>query len=42
MKFTLQTILSLPVDGASAHLLTFNSDIKILLDCGISHNFNFS
>jgi hypothetical protein len=41
MKFSVQTILSLAVDGASSHLLIFNNIIKILLDCGISHSFNF-
>ena len=42
MKFTLQTILSLPVDGASSHLLIFNGDVKILLDCGIPHSFDLT
>jgi Cft2 family RNA processing exonuclease len=41
MKFTIETIQSLPSDGASCHLLIFNKTIKILLDCGISHTFDF-
>lgn len=41
MKITIKTILSLPVNGASCHLLILNGDIRILLDCGISHNFSF-
>lgn len=41
MKFTIQTILSLPIDGASSHLLIFNNSVKIMLNCGISHSFNF-
>lgn len=42
MKFTVETILSLPVDGASSHILTFNNTIKVLLDCGISPSFDFT
>lgn len=42
MKFTVQTILSMPTDGASAHLLIFDDEISILLDCGISRAFDFS
>ena len=42
MKFTIQTILSLSLDGASSHLLILNNKIKVLLDCGISHTFDFS
>ena len=41
MKISIKTILSLPINGASCHLLILNGDIKILLDCGISHNFSF-
>ena len=42
MKFTIQTLLSLPNDGASAHLIIFNNNIRVLLDCGIPPTFDFS
>ena len=42
MKFTTQTILSLAVDGASCHMLTFNNSIRVLLDCGIGPSFDLS
>lgn len=42
MKFTIQTILSLPADGASCHMLIFNNTIRILLDCGIGPTFDLT
>jgi Cft2 family RNA processing exonuclease len=40
MKITVQTIMSLSQDGGSSHLLILNNDVKILLDCGLGHNFS--
>jgi hypothetical protein len=41
MKFVFRKLLSIPEDGASCVLLTFEEKHKVLLDCGISRDFGF-
>jgi hypothetical protein len=41
MKIIVTKILSLNADGACSYLLNIGNEVKILLDCGIGHDFNF-
>jgi len=41
MKIIVTKILSLAADGACCYLLNIGDEAKVLLDCGISHDFNF-
>jgi hypothetical protein len=41
MKIIVSKILSLQTDGACSYILSLGNEVKILLDCGISHDFNF-
>lgn len=41
MKIIVTKILSISTDGACCYLLSIGNEAKILLDCGIPHDFNF-
>ena len=41
MKIIVTKILSIATDGACCYLLNIGDEAKVLLDCGISHDFNF-
>lgn len=41
MKIIVNKILSINTDGACSYILNLGNEVKILLDCGISHDFNF-
>ena len=42
MKLLFKKLLSLQEDGAVCFLLILDEQFTIMLDCGISHNFDFS
>lgn len=42
MKIIVKTVLSTASDGACCYLLQIGPNVSILLDCGISHKFDFS
>lgn len=41
MKIIVTKILSIAADGACCYLLNIGDEAKVLLDCGIAHDFNF-
>ena len=41
MRIEVLKVLSLQNDGACCNILNIGDDVKIVLDCGISHDFNF-